>query len=55
LAVGTSEAFKGSIPLGGHSDPISIAGARDEWKYAQKMLKKKNISLIINRVESNIC
>jgi hypothetical protein len=32
LAVGTSEAFTGSIPLGGHSDPISIAGAKAEWK-----------------------
>jgi len=30
LAVGTSEAFTASIPFGGHSDPISIAGANDE-------------------------
>jgi hypothetical protein len=30
LAVGTSEASTGSIPLGGHSDPISIAGANEE-------------------------
>jgi hypothetical protein len=32
LAVGTSEALIGSIPFGGHSEPISIAGANDEWK-----------------------
>jgi len=30
LAVGTSEALTGSIPLGGHSEPISIAGANAE-------------------------
>jgi hypothetical protein len=30
LAVGTSEALIGSNPLGGHSDPISIAGPKEE-------------------------
>jgi len=30
FAVGTSAALTGSIPLGGHSDPISIAGANAE-------------------------
>jgi hypothetical protein len=51
--VGTSDAFTGSIPLGGHSDPISIAGAKEEWKYAQNILKKKKISLIINNATPN--
>jgi len=30
FAVGTSDASTGSIPLGGHSPPNSIAGASDE-------------------------
>jgi hypothetical protein len=30
FAVGTSEASTGSTPLGGHSPPISIAGAIEE-------------------------
>ena len=48
FAAGTSEASIGSNALGGHSDPISIAGANDEWKYAQRIERKKKTSLIIN-------
>ena len=29
---GNSKGFNTSIPFGGHSDPISTAGAKDEWK-----------------------
>lgn len=32
FAVGTSEASTGSIPFGGHSEPISTVGANEEWK-----------------------
>jgi hypothetical protein len=49
FAVGTSDASTGSIPLGGHSPPNSIAGASDEWKYAQNIDRKKNTSLIMNK------
>jgi len=38
---GISKGLKGLIPRGGHSMPISILGAREEWKYAQKKEKKK--------------
>jgi hypothetical protein len=53
LAVGTSDASTGSIPFGGHSDPISIVGANEEWKYAQNILKKKNTSLTMNKTTPN--
>jgi len=40
---GISKGLKGLIPIGGHSWPISIEGANEEWKYAQKNeMKKKN-------------
>ena len=37
------------ISLGGYNCPISILGAKDEWKYAQKREIKK-ISEIINKI-----
>jgi hypothetical protein len=37
-----------SIPTGGHIDPISIVGPKEEWKNAQKNEKKKQTSDTIN-------
>lgn len=50
LRRGMSNGLKGLIPIGGHDWPISMAGARDEWKYAQKNDRKKKISEIINKI-----
>lgn len=50
---GMSNGLKGLIPNGGHNWPISIAGANDEWKYAQKKEKKNKISETINRIIPN--
>jgi hypothetical protein len=50
---GISKGLKGLIPRGGHSWPISIDGAREEWKYAQKNEMKKKISEIINKIIPN--
>ena len=41
---GTSKGFMASIPTGGHIDPISIVGPKEEWKNAQKNEKKKQTS-----------
>ena len=38
------------IPWGGQTPPISMAGDKLEWKKAQKILKKANTSLTINRI-----
>lgn len=48
LSNGISKGFKGSIPTGGQAVPNSTVGARAEWKYAQKILIKKNTSLTMN-------
>jgi hypothetical protein len=48
LSNGISKGFNGSIPTGGQAVPNSTVGARAEWKYAQKILIKKNTSLTIN-------
>jgi hypothetical protein len=45
---GTSNAFKGVIPTGGHVEPISIAGPNELWKKAQKNEKKNITSDVIN-------
>jgi len=45
---GTSIGLKTSIPLGGHTVPISITGARAAAKKAQKNAKKNMISDTIN-------
>lgn len=50
---GMSKGLKGLIPNGGHNWPISIDGAREEWKYAQKKEIKKKISEIINKIIPN--
>jgi hypothetical protein len=47
---GISNGLNGLIPNGGQYCPISILGAKDEWKYAQKKEKKNNTSEIINRI-----
>ena len=38
------KALRASIPAGGHMLPNSTVGANAEWKYAQKILIKKNTS-----------
>lgn len=47
---GISQGLKGWIPNGGQSCPISILGAKEEWKKAQKKEKKNKISEIIKRI-----
>jgi hypothetical protein len=47
---GTPNGLKAKIPAGGHSFPSSIFTARLLWKKAQKKLKKKNTSEIINKI-----
>jgi len=39
-----------SIPFGGHTQPISGAGFKLEWKNAQKKAKKSIISETINKI-----
>ncbi len=45
---GTWNASNVSIPIGGHTPPISTVGANDEWKNAQKNAKKNITSDVIN-------
>lgn len=47
---GTWMGLKGLIPVGGHCSPISIVGARLEWKNAQKKEKKNKTSDVMNRI-----
>lgn len=49
LSNGTEKASMTVIPTGGHIIPISQEGANDEWKKAQKNLKKNITSLTINK------
>lgn len=49
LSRGIVIGFSAVIPAGGHCDPSSTVGASEEWKYAQKILRKKKISVTINR------
>jgi hypothetical protein len=46
---GTSNGLKTSIPLGGHTLPISTAGVKLEAKKAQKKAKKNMTSEAMNR------
>ena len=46
---GTSHGLNVSIPKGGHTPPISIAGDKLEWKNAQKKAKKNITSDTIKR------
>jgi len=42
--------LKGLISTGGHTEPISIAGDRLEWKKAQKKAKKNITSDTMKRI-----
>ncbi len=46
---GNSKGLTESIPLGGHWAPISTGGDKALWKKAQKILKKNNASLTMNK------
>jgi hypothetical protein len=48
LRRGTERGLHAIMDLGGQSDPISMVGARDEWKKAQKNETKNRISDVIN-------
>ena len=48
LSKGTEKASIVVIPTGGQTNPMSGVGAKDEWKKAQKNLKKNKTSLTIN-------
>ena len=50
---GTAKGFMASIPIGGQAHPNSIEGDKEELKKAQKKLKKKHISEIINNSMPN--
>lgn len=45
---GISNGLRGSIPAGGQCAPSSTVGDSALWKYAQKILIKKNTSLTMN-------
>jgi len=47
---GTSKAFNGVIPTGGHTLPISIVGTKALWKNPQKNEKKNTTSVKINSI-----
>ena len=47
---GICQGFKTFNPLGGHIEPISIAGDKLLWKKAQKKAKKNKISDTINKI-----
>jgi hypothetical protein len=50
LSKGTPKGLKAKIPRGGHSFPSSTFTANLLWKKAQKNLRKKNTSEIINKI-----
>jgi hypothetical protein len=50
LKRGRAHGDSGLMPVGGHMLPISILGANELWKNAQKNLKKKQISDRINKI-----
>ena len=47
---GTAKASNVWIPIGGQDPPISIVGAKLEWKKAQNTEKKAITSEIINKI-----
>lgn len=49
LSKGSSNGLIESIPLGGHWAPISTGGDRALWKNVQKIAKKNNASLTMNK------
>jgi hypothetical protein len=48
--IGICQGFKTLTPLGGHIEPISIAGDKLLWKKAQKKAQKNKISDTINKI-----
>jgi len=53
LSRGTSSGSSEESPAGGHTEPNSTLGLREEWKKAQKNEKNKQTSLIMNRIIPN--
>jgi hypothetical protein len=51
---GIANGSRGVIPKGGQELPISIVGARLEWKYAQNTDRKANTSLTMNKATPNV-
>lgn len=47
---GTPNGLKGITPIGGQILPNSTLGESLAWKYAQKNLRKKNTSDVINSI-----
>jgi len=47
---GTSNGFKACIPTGGHTDPNTISGPNELWKYPQKNVTKNNTSDKMNKI-----
>lgn len=47
---GTANGFRGSIPIGGHVQPVSGVGARALWKKAQKKARKNIASEAMKRI-----
>jgi len=50
---GTLRGLMVLIPIGGQEQPISTEGESLLWKNAQKKARKKQISLIINKIIPN--
>nr|YP_009531548.1 hypothetical protein [Hannaella oryzae]AXY96248.1 hypothetical protein [Hannaella oryzae] len=50
LRRGTVIGLRAVTPTGGHCDPSSTVGASEEWKYLQKIDRKKKISVTMNSV-----
>jgi hypothetical protein len=50
LTSGTPHGLKGLMLVGGHTEPISIAGDKLEWKNAQKKAKKNITSDTIKSI-----
>jgi hypothetical protein len=48
--MGICHGFRTFTPLGGHIEPISIAGDKLLWKKAQKKAQKNKISDRINKI-----
>ena len=47
---GTANGFRAEIPVGGHTHPSSVVGAKLLWKKAQKKAKKNKTSDVINKI-----
>jgi hypothetical protein len=51
---GIAKGSKASIPTGGQVPPISIVGAKLEWKKLQNTLKKAITSEITNKINPKL-